>query len=227
MLRHWLALDIETIPEPSAEALLPEPSAPSNWKDAAKIAEAIEAKRAAQRERMGLDPWASRPVVIAVQADSDAIPRALVCPDDETLRVALRDVARLLRPAAGDLRTLVGFRARTFDWPHLTFHARRLDVLEWPRLDTRRYGNPDMLDLYDHLCDDETEHVISRALKSTCRVYGIDVPDEDIAGADVALRIAGGDWQSVVEHCVADVRRVVALGRRVRLLAPAAAGGGK
>lgn len=54
------AFDIETIPNPDAIPFLPEPTAPRNIKDPAKIAAAIAEKKASQVADMALDPLTGR-----------------------------------------------------------------------------------------------------------------------------------------------------------------------
>lgn len=219
-LKRFLCLDIESIAEPSAEAWLPEPTAPSNYRDAEKIAAAIAEKRAAQRDRMALDPWASRPCVITTQTEAQDAPTVHLCHDDADLRVALASVWCDRLAQHGDIRPFIGFRVRTFDLPHLAHHARRL-AHEFPRVDLRRYGNTEVIDLYDILCDDEVEHVISRSLKSTCRVYGVNVPEDDADGRDVAALWAANDLTAIAAHCCRDVERTVALARRVGVITAA------
>lgn len=214
--RTWLALDAETIPNPLAEAWLPEPAAPGNYKDAEKIAAAKAEKRARDREKMSLDPWASRPCVISLQTELDREPVVYICECDADLADALCDVARRRHVSNGETRPILGYNVRRFDWPHFTHHARRLS-LDWPRLDLRRWNSFDVLDLYD-LFDDDTEHVISRSLKSACRVYGVALPDDDIDGKDVATLLAEGRVDDIVRHCTLDVQRVVALARRLRVI---------
>ena len=217
MMRYWIAADIETRPDDGAVPYLAPIVANRSLRDTAKIDADLDAKAKAQRDKMGLDPWASRPEVITVQTEADPEPSVFVCTDDEGLRAALLAIHGL-RVQGMNTRPFLGYRVRTFDLPHLTHHARRLG-LEWPRLDLRRYNSWDCVDLYDVLADDDCEHVISRSLKSACRIYGIDVPEDDIDGKDVAALLAEGNLEAVAAHCRRDVERVVRLARRCRLIA--------
>lgn len=218
MESFWLALDIETAPDPTAA--LAEPVANRSLKDPEKIAADLAAKAAAQREKSALDPWASRPCVLALLTEADDEPTILTISGDDTLRASLVILKRALRTSEGQARHILGFRVRDFDLRHLVHHYRRLDIVP-PGFDLRRYSNVQVTDLYDLLCDDECEHVVSRSLKSTCAVYGIDLPDDDIDGKDVATLIAAGDEASldaVRRHCALDVLRVVQLAAKVGVI---------
>lgn len=218
MESHWIALDIETAPAPDVD--LPVPTPARNLKDPDKIAADITAKLEAQRDKLPLDPWASRPCVLSYMTEADDEPIVLTMLDDDALRAGLVTLKRALRTPEGHSRHILGFCVRRFDLPHLLHHYRRLDIVP-PGFDLRRWGNIQVTDLYDLLCDDDCEHVLPRSLKSTCRVYGIDLADDDIDGRDVAALVAAGDEASldaVRRHCALDVLRVVQLAAKVGVI---------
>lgn len=62
-----VAVDVETVPRDGFTGLLPEPNAPGNLKDPAKIAAALDEKRQEQRDKAGLDINLSRIVVLGYQ----------------------------------------------------------------------------------------------------------------------------------------------------------------
>jgi len=218
MTQHYAILDVETIRNEAMVPFLAEPKAPANLRDPLKIAAAIEEKRQANFERAALDPWASRPVVLSYLRECDDDPESFICRDDEALAKALKAIGKMFRTGEGYSRTLITFNGLKFDWPHLRFHALRLGV-SFPTLSSRRWDNDDHYDLYSLLCDDDCEHVISRSLKTTCAVFGVELPEvEDIDGKDVGAAIAAGNIDAVVRHCEADVMRVLALAEMLKLI---------
>jgi len=214
---HWIAIDLETVAAPDALALFGgEVKLDKRLKDADKIREATEKAIG----KAALDPWTNRIVCVGYQTDEMAAPTATIIRSDQHCIEVLGDLDLRLSGATVDTlrRTVVGYRVRAFDWPVLVHHARRLAVEHWPTLDTRPYGNRDFLDLCDLLTQDDTERVVSRSLVNACRAYGVDVPEDDERGADVATLAAAGDWDAIAHHCARDVTRTVALGRRLGLL---------
>jgi hypothetical protein len=137
---------------------------------------------------------------------------------DASLREQLDALACILRAtrALAIGPWLVGYHVG-FDLANLAHHARRLGVA-WPDLDTRKYNNRDIIDVHRIIADDECEHVISRSLVSACRVYGIDVPEDDVDGADIATLFEAEDWAGIKRHCQRDVQRVLALARWAHVL---------
>lgn len=142
----------------------------------------------------------------------------IILPDDNSLREQLESLAVIIQAtraiAMGPF--VVGYHVE-FDLANLAHHARRLGV-KWPTIDNRKYGNRDVIDLHKIIADDECEHIISRSLVSACRVYGVDVPEDDVRGADVATLYAAGDWEGIKRHCQRDVERTLGLGRVLRAL---------
>jgi hypothetical protein len=140
------------------------------------------------------------------------------CHNDDVLADAIRTVGVTIKATLAlhpDAR-VIGYNVG-FDRAHVEHHARRLNVT-WPKLDTRKYDNKHILDLYQIVAGDDCEHVVSRSLVSVCRVYGVDVPEDDVSGADIATLYARGDWDGMRLHCQRDVERTVALARRLGVL---------
>jgi len=191
-------LDIETIARPGAEVLLPEPSAPSNYKDEAKIQAYIEEARAKQQEKMALDKRACEIVTIGWAAPSGAIH----CED----RGARGSEADLLGRFWWTIDTigpiqLVGFNIYNFDLPIIMRRSCLLGVKPTVQWRARKYQQEPVLDLmqewvgWDGFC----------SLKDVCRECGIPEPEGD--GADVATMTP----EERIAHCKSDVEAVRAL----------------
>ena len=211
--------DLETVAREGADLLLSAPVANRSLKDPAKVADDIAAKAIKQREQLSLDPYGCRIVCASwhrTGRDTEPV-HVWPCPteDDE------REMLRVLLSDMGNA-TICGYNCRAFDLPVLLARCRLLGVsypYAWDNPKWLRYGT-DVVDLYELLTFGQgryDEHVISRSLTSMCRVFGIDIPDDDIGGAWVAQAIAEGQWQMVQDHCQRDVQRTMALAQRLRV----------
>ncbi len=115
--------DIETEPVESAIALLEEPVAPANYKDALKIAAYKEKARLEQIERMALSATTGRVLVIGVHASPlQYAPRITFEGDDEKL--ILEEFWDYYRQACylgifGENQRICGFNCVNFDFPFL------------------------------------------------------------------------------------------------------------
>ena len=67
-MKPILFFDIETSANPEAVALLPEPGAPANYKDADKIAQYISEKKAEQLTQAPLDADLGKVIAISLQS---------------------------------------------------------------------------------------------------------------------------------------------------------------
>ena len=211
--------DFETVGREGAEVFLGEPRADARLTDPAKIEADRVKKYLANFSKLSLDPYGCRIAVAAWhRTGRDAEPiHVWPCPteDDE------REMLRVLLSDMGNA-TICGYNCRAFDLPVLLARCRLLGVsypYAWDNPKWLRYGT-DVVDLYELLTFGQgryDEHVISRGLTSMCRVFGIDIPDDDIGGAWVAQAIAEGQWQMVQDHCQRDVQRTMALAQRLRV----------
>lgn len=134
------AFDIETIPNPAAAAFLPEPTAPRNIKDPAKIAAAIAEKKASQIADMALDPLTGRICAYALVGAGDA-PGELSrfvevlsgTPTDDDERTLVQSIMRVL--GSEDMR-LATWNGIGFDLPYVYKRAMILGV------DPAHFGAP-------------------------------------------------------------------------------------
>jgi len=212
-------VDIETAPLVNVRDYIEPPdlddiSAPSNYKDEAKIAAYIEdakVKRLTDFDRdcdskaaldfngarvVAMGWWREGCTSVRYQFDGDA-------GEAETIS----EFWTLARH-----RMIVGFRIREFDLPMLIQRSRYLGVGRYAR------GNG-VTDLYDLLTfnDLRTDWVVRRTAKSFARRFGIPVTD-DIGGKDIPALVAAGEWEKVAAHVTSDVGIEVALAKRLGVI---------
>jgi 3'-5' exonuclease len=204
-----MILDIETYSLDDAAQFIEEPTAPSNYKDPAKIAAYIEEKRVENLSRCALDPDLCR--VVAVGTYTDA-PRVL----------AARTVAEELDAiwSAWDAvrdETVIGFNLLSFDLPVLIRRSQYLGI-EVPSiaLNLDKYRTPH-IDLMERLSFNGK--IKAHSLDFYCRRFGIAVEDTT-TGADVDAMVKAEDWDSVIAHCRADLHKTRLLAERLGYVAP-------
>jgi hypothetical protein len=199
-----LFLDIETIARPGAEVLLPEPCAPANYKDPAKIAQYIAEKRAAQQEKMALDKRTCEIVTIGISAGNltsdamDVSEPAFGNSERELLTGFWAFVADL---GIHEPIQLVGFNVIGFDLPILMRRSCLLGVTPTVKWTPRKYQHDSVLDLMQEWVGWDGY----ASLKDVCRECGIPEPEGD--GADVATMTP----EQRIAHCKSDVEATRAL----------------
>ncbi len=193
-----LFLDIETLARPEAEALLPEPIAPANYKDAAKIGQYIAEARAKQREKMALNPATCQVATICWAVDSRPAQAADISSFEDE-RAFLADALPACRQASmtySGVTRVVGYNI-AFDLRVLRRRACLLGV-SMPEFGAyRKYQVYPVLDLMQvwH----EWGEIPYASLAQVCRECGIEPPTGD--GADVATMAP----EQRIEHCLSDV----------------------
>lgn len=119
--------DIETAPLSDEQLALVEPefSAPANYKDPEKIAEAIAAKRSEWKGRAALSPVTGRVIMIGIRApETEILAVNLVAWDNYSELDALEsqiitEFWKKLESAKHDGKLIVGFNSHRFDLPFL------------------------------------------------------------------------------------------------------------
>jgi len=211
-----MVLDLETVGRPDVSEYLDDVSARSNLRDPEKIAADLAKKREEAVTNAGLDWNANRIVAIGYQTEEDAEPTVLLCQDEEREVYALRKVWHAYTDRS---RRLVSFNGAGFDVPTLIQRSRLLRVTV-PRIDQRKYGNSDQIDLYRLLTFDDTQRtfVIRRTLDNFTRLFGLDVPTDQHDGGDIARLVADGAWDAIAHHVRTDVVKTRALAERLDVL---------
>ena len=212
----YAIFDLETVADESAVELVAAKAAPSNWKDAEKVA-AKEAENAAKaRAQMALDPYACRIVCASVFTPEKGL--------ETWIAQDARAEYALLVAVWGRLKNrdrVLGYNVKAFDLPVVATRSRLLSVTVMPQRlsDVRAWGRymdgvVDVQDLVFFGNPYSKEHSISRGLKSMAQRFGLEVPDDDESGSSIADLVACGAWDAVKYHCECDVRRTARLAMR-------------
>lgn len=208
---RYLVLDIETLPISNAAdfVALDDISAPSNYKDEAKIAAYVAAEREKRIADAALDLDLARLCAIGLAVHpASSWPfgsQAAVVRDEESEGRELEALARELDPHSRDFATLITFAGHRYDLPLLMRRAKYLGV-PFPRLNLDRYRSPH-IDLYDELTMKGA--IKAHSLRWYMRRHGwTDLLDADPlknGGADVATAAAEGRWDDIAAHVRVDV----------------------
>jgi DNA polymerase elongation subunit (family B) len=143
---NQLVIDIETMANPDAIALLPEPSIDSRLKDPAKIAEAKAEAKTKQIEKMALSPLTGKIAAIGLYGELGG--EVLI--DDEK---AMLDAAY----AAIKASQIITYNGKDFDIPYI-FKRGIILGCEWAtiremKLYTKRYDDMTHIDLMAEFCN--------------------------------------------------------------------------
>ena len=205
-----IILDLETFSLDDAANFIEEPSAPSNWKDEAKIAQYIQDATAKAISRCALDPDLCRIVCLGWQYDGGA----------EVLMVAKTeaDEKEALDTFWDRLRStdiIIGFNVLGFDLPVLIRRSQYLGI-DTPAVNVDRYRTPH-IDLMERLSFNGK--LKYRGLDFYCRRFGIHV-DDPSTGKDIDAMVKAGDWSGVAQHCHADITKTRLLAERLGVIEP-------
>ena len=221
-----IVIDIETAPLPNARDYCDPPdlsdvTAPSNYKDAEKIAAFIAQAKidkvvAFERdlaEKAALDWHVGCIVGIGWWTQEGGL-HSRMCYTEDHERDALEEVWRTCQH-----RTIVGFNIKMFDVKFMSMRSRYLGV-PYPVLDLGKFARQGITDLYLELTFGDgkfDQGVMRRTLQSFCRRFGIPVADP-ISGADVPRLIAAGEWAAVRAHMESDVWLEVQLAQKMGII---------
>jgi hypothetical protein len=229
-----LFFDIETRADLAALAHLPEPEAPGNYKDPAKIAAYIAEKRAAQIAQAALDPDTgfvssvayrlgendqtrvhilvpeSGDIDYARETEDLACHLGVYLHDDEQERAQLERALlesfwAAFAEADGDC---CGYNILGFDLPFLLRRSMALKVkppMVLPRM--TKYQTDPVRDLYGLLYNWQP----GKGLKAVAKLLRLPNALPDLDGGDVATM----DWRMEAAYVANDVALVVALHQRM------------
>jgi hypothetical protein len=204
-----LIVDIETVPLPDVAQWLEPVEAPSNYKDPDKIAAYLAAERKKQIEKAALDPDLCQIVAIGLwRFARDVVP---AWPEPVVLTTEFdheQDLLKTIWREVGEREPVVGFNIQGFDLPVLLRRSLYLGVTPRAHLSVNRYRPGRVIDLMQRLAFEGAQRY--RSLTFYCQRFGITVED-DVTGADTAALVAAGDWDRVLAHCRADLRKTKAL----------------
>ena len=220
--------DIETASHPDAsrwiEPFVPDVEPNRSIKDEAKQAAWMADKLAAQRaeydkkySKLALDPWVGRIVALTTAGEMGPAWPTLIHNEHEERDAIAGFYFNLVSDP--DL-TPIGWNSRAFDHRFINVRARLLGLKVPEFLDHLRY-NKRLIDLYEVATDGENaghypaEKMMGRGMVSVASRFGIDLPEDDIKGADIALAVAEGRWDDIARHNVLDVLRTRELAKRL------------
>jgi 3'-5' exonuclease len=212
-----LVFDIETGPEVDEvlSAMEPEFSAPANFKDPVKIAEKIDAQRAAWREKAALCATSGRVLAIGIMLDDEL--SLLVVNEAESFGEAdLLEMFWQLAAPNGMWRHLVGFNSNRFDIPFLIRRSYKLGVAVPFGALNGRYLNPRFIDLMDTWRLGDFQASIS--LDRLARHLGVGAKNGN--GAFFAALLEE-DREAALDYLRNDMAMTVAVARKLGVLAPA------
>jgi len=203
-----IVLDIETanaeIPADLKERLLEGISAPSNWKDPAKIEAYIAQKRAEAEEKFALSPITGRVACIGLALGEGKL-SCFAGEDEPTiLRKAIGAIERFQAVCRFETR-LVTFGGRTFDLPFRFARCAILRIALPQGWDTSRLLRPysdchlDLLELLGKV----------GTLTEWALAFGLELGDPEIAnlkGSDMPALWESRDFEKIQAHCQNDVR---------------------
>lgn len=213
------AFDIETGRDDRVRDLYKPVQIDGRLTDIGKRAADEMRKRAEQELDASLDRWACRIVALAMRDMETGEQHVLICRNDKEEAHALKAFWAFMQN-----QDVVGYNCRTFDLPIIVARSLRLNVpFAWAaaRPHILRTGKH-IHDLYELVTMGQfvrDSGVISRSLTSMCKVFGIDVPESDIDGAQIGDAVRAGQWDLVREHVTLDLERTVQLAQRLRIRA--------
>jgi DNA polymerase elongation subunit (family B) len=206
MKLRYMVLDLETLPITSAAdyVSVADISAPSNYKDAEKIAAYCAAKRTERIAEAALDLDLAR--ICAIGTLEHGSPDGPLCVKAEDEAAEARELQWVqIDLDRADPLTLVTFNGHRYDLPLLMRRARYLGV-PFPRISLDRYKSPHV-DLYEELT--MRGAIKAHGLRWYMRRHGwTDLLEADPlkdGGADVAQAAAEGRWKDIEAHVRCDV----------------------
>lgn len=206
-----LVLDIETFSIANADAFLEPVSAPSNYKDEAKIAAYCAERRVELLARCALDPDLCR--IVAIGLSDDTGDRVSLVEDEQDEHGTLCEAWGAIQRA--DI--LIGFNLLAFDLPVLIRRSQYLG-LPVPLLNLDKYRTPHV-DLIERLSFNGK--IKAHSLDFYCARFGI-LSDDPHDGADIDALVKAGEWDAIAAHCRSDIAKTKALAERLGYLSPVA-----
>lgn len=201
-----LFFDIETEANPDAIQFMPEPQAPGNYKDEAKIAAYIAEKKAEQTERAALDADYGRIVAIGVKQDNKLIQSWV--DGDKGQYYDERQIILWFWDVFNDHNgECCGYNITGFDLPYLMRRSFALGIKPPMIPDLRRYQTYPTLDLMMVLYGWQN----FKGLKFVAERYGLDNPLPDLDGSQVATM----DPETLRAYVENDVNLVYQLYKRM------------
>lgn len=209
-----LIIDVEAVAIADVDTYLEPVSAPSNYKDEAKIAEYIRERRAELAEKAALDVDLARIIAIGMKWQ-DGRPADVYLLRDYSEDALLAFLWKQWNAIRYEERQLVTFNGLGYDVPLLLRRSMYLDVPA-PQIQCDRFKHPQVTDLMAILSMDGK--LKYHGLQFYLQRFGYPKAGTDITGAEVAERYAAGDWDAIENHCRMDVEATAWLGERMGVI---------
>ena len=197
--------DIETVAAPDVEGLLDPIRAPANYKDPFKVLTYQQDKLAERIATASLEPDLCEVVTLGVmRAGGEPIVMTRQDMDEAFLLAWFWDAVTNCR--------LVGFNILNFDLPVLIRRSQLLGVAH-PVVNLDRYRTPH-IDVMERLSFNG--RLTYRSLNFYARRFGVELVETDlVVGADIPALVAAGEWDTIRNHCMCDIRKTTRLAARL------------
>lgn len=198
-----LFFDIETTANFDALQFMPEPSAPSNYKDADKIAAYIADKKSEQMQSAALDADYGRIIAIGTRMGGQTVTHLVGDPETPTENDLISWFWRLHSEAY----STCGYNIIGFDYPYLLRRSMDLHIPVVHRPNLAKYQTTGVIDLMGILYNWGQ----AKGLKFVCKRYGIENPLPDLDGSMVETM----DPETLRKYCGNDVDMTARLYERM------------
>jgi DNA polymerase elongation subunit (family B) len=207
-----IVFDIETFSLTGAEAFIPEPEAPANYKSPEAIEKYVAEAKAKAISRCALDVDLCQIVALGTYRPATGETEINLATDEASERAALEAFWEFSLGC-----DFIGFNILDFDLPVLIRRSQYLGV-DFRNTSVDRYRS-NHIDLMQYLS--WNGKVKYRSLDFFCRRFGIQV-DDPTTGKDIDGMVRANDWKGVGDHCRADLTKTRLLAERLGQLQPAA-----
>lgn len=175
-MNNFLYFDIETIADPEAVKIFPEPTPPANYKDPEKIAAYIAEEKAKQISQAALDPDYGRVDAISLKLGSTGKIITRLAGEDGTEPEIIAWFWDQFKNAGG---YSTGYNIAGFDLPYLMRRAMYYQIVLPSVPVLAKYRTEPTRDLMGILYNWNS----AKSLKWVCKRYGINNPLPDIDGS--------------------------------------------
>ena len=215
-----IVIDVECVAIADADTYLEPISAPSNYKDEAKISAYIAEERARQLDKAALDVDLGR--IIALGMKEPGQDTFVMTEYDSSEGTMLNLLWEQWAAHQRGNPMLVTFNGLGYDIPMLLRRSLYLGI-KAPYIACDRFKHPQVIDLMAVLSMDGKLRM--RGLQFYLQRFGYPASGQDMTGADVAKAYEAGDWTAIATHCRMDVEGTAWLAERIGMVPKQAAVG--
>lgn len=201
-----LFFDIETLANPAALALLPEPKPAKNLKDPEKIAADIAAKKAEQIAQAALDPDTAQ--ICSIGFATLEIPARAVMLHEMSEVAMLETFWSEMAACRG---FCCGYNILSFDLPFIMRRSMALGVKPSGIPNLAKYRTSPITDLFGILYN----FAPGKGLKTVAKLYGLDNSDSDVDGSQIAELWAAQEYDKIRSYQLRDVDLCIRLYQRM------------